>query len=341
MADALEVDVAGRSVRVSSPDRIVFPAVGATKGDVARFYAACGERLLAAIGERPTTLERWPKGVHPGMVLGDDGFYSKRLPRGAPSWVESVEVAFPSGRTAREVCPTEPAVAVWAAQLGTITFHPWPSRRGAVDTPDQLRLDFDPQPGTAFGDAVAAAMAGAELLAELGWRSWAKTSGGRGVHVFVPIEPRWSYVDVRHAVIALARELERRLPSLVTTSWWKEERGERVFIDFNQAARDRTMAAAWSLRALPGATVSMPLAWEELPGADPAAFDITTAPDRLALPDPWADIADHAFDLTPALRMWEADAAAGLGDLPYPPDHPKMPGEPARVQPSKARPTTS
>ncbi len=336
---ALDIEVGGRSVRVSSPDRVVFRDVGATKGDVARYYAAVGERLLAAIGERPTTLERWPKGVGQGMTLGDDGFYSKRLPKGAPSWVESVEITFPSGRTALEVCPTELAVAVWAAQMGTITFHPWPVMRGHVDHPDQLRLDFDPSPGTHFEDAVTGALMARDLCAELGWRSFAKTSGGRGVHVFVPLAPRWDFVEVRHAVIALARELERRRGDLLTTAWWKEERGARVFVDFNQAARDRTMASAYSLRARPEATVSMPVAWEDLANVHPGDFTIATVPGLLALPDPWRGMTAEGFDLAPALEMWRLDEEAGLGDLPYPPDYPKMPGEPLRVQPSRrARP---
>lgn len=334
---ALTLDVAGRSVRVSSPDRVVFPDIGATKADVARYYAMVGERLLTALGDRPTTLERWPKGVLPGMTLGDEGFYSKRTPRGAPEWVESVRITFPSGRSADEVCPTAPAVAVWAAQMGTITFHPWPVRRPDVDHPDQLRLDFDPSPGTGFADAVAVALAARDLLGELGWTAYVKTSGGRGVHVFVPLQPRWTFVEVRHAVIGIARELERRQPDRVTTSWWKEDRGARVFVDFNQAARDRTMASAWSIRARAGAPVSVPVGWDELASVDPAAFDIFTAPERLAMADPWASMAAQAFDLQPALDLWQADADRGLTDLPYPPDYPKMPGEPLRVQPSRAR----
>lgn len=339
MAAALELDVGGRTVRVSSPDRVVFPDVGATKAEVARFYADVGDRLNAALADRPTTLERWPKGVLPGMTLGEDGFYSKRVPRGAPDWVGSARITFPSGRTADEVCPPpgETAVGVWAAQMGTITFHPWPVRLGEVDRPDQLRLDFDPQPGTDFADAVAVALAAHELMAHFGWTSYVKTSGGRGVHVFVPIAQRWDFIEVRHAVIGIARELERRQPDRVTTSWWKEDRGARVFVDFNQAARDRTMASAYSLRARPGALVSTPVWWQELPDIDPADFTLRTVLDRLAEPDPWADIDAHAFDLSPALALWEADLAAGLTDLPYPPDYPKMPGEPPRVQPSKRR----
>lgn len=329
-------------MRVSSPDRVVFPEVGISKGDVARYYAAVGGRLNAALAFRPTTLERWPKGVLPGMSLGADGFYSKRIPRGAPEWAGSARITFPSGRTADELCPPpgETAFGVWAAQMGTITFHPWPVRAEQPDRPDQLRLDFDPQPGTDFVDAVAVALAARELLAELGWTAYPKTSGGRGVHVFVPIAPQWGFVDVRHAVIGIARELERRQPRQVTTSWWKEDRGAKVFVDFNQAARDRTMASAYSIRARPGAPVSTPVWWDELPTVDPAEFTITTVPDRLAEPDPWAGIDEVHHDLTPALALWHRDLDAGLTDLPYPPDYPKMPGEPPRVQPSRRRQPT-
>ncbi len=336
-SDELLLQVAGRSVRVSSAGRVVFPGIGASKGDVARYYAVMGDRLLAAIGDRPTTLERWPRGVLPGMTLGEDGFYQKRLPRGAPDWVDSVAITFPSGRTAREVCPNSPAVAVWAAQFGTITFHPWPVRAADVEHPDEFRLDLDPQPGTDIADAVKVAMAARELLAELGWRCFVKTSGGRGLHLTVRIASNWDFVQVRHAAIGVARELERRLPDLVTSAWWKEERGQRILVDYNQMAKDRTMASAYSIRANPAATVSTPVDWGELDGIDPLAFTMFSVPERLAAADPWAELEDRAFDLTPALDLFQADLDRGLSDLPYPPDYPKMPGEPKRVQPSRAR----
>jgi DNA ligase D len=336
-ADELLVQVDGRSVRVSSANRVVFPEIGARKGDVARYYQQVGDRLLAAIGDRPTTLERWPRGVLPGMSLGEDGFYQKRIPRGAPAWVDSVDITFPSGRAAREVCPTSAAVAVWAAQFGTITFHPWPVRATDVEHPDEFRLDLDPQPGTDIADAVLVARAARNLLTELGVRCFVKTSGGRGLHLTVRIAPSWDFVQVRHAAIGVARELERRLPDLVTSAWWKEERGRRIFIDYNQMAKDRTMASAYSIRATPTATVSTPIDWGELDGVDPAKFTIATVPARLDSPDPWAELEDRAFDLQPVLALFEADLDRGLGDLPYPPDYPKMPGEPKRVQPSRAR----
>ena len=312
---------------------------GVTKLQLAQYYAAVSDRLFAAIGYRPTTLERWPDGVQPGMSLGDGGFYAKRLPKGAPDWVVGVEITFPSGRKAVELCPTEPATAVWAVQMGTITFHPWPVRKPLVDSPDQMRLDFDPQPGRDFVDAARAATHARELLEELGLTGFVKTSGGRGVHVFVPIEPRWDFIDVRHAVIAFARELERRHPGELTTSWWKEERGQRVFVDFNQAARDRTMASAYSVRANPQGAVSMPLHWDALMRARPEDYTMPAVMASVAdgHPDPWAEIDTRSGDISELLRWWERDLSAGLSELPYPPDYPKMPGEPPRVAPSRAR----
>lgn len=331
------VSVGAREIGISSPDRVVLP--GVTKLQLAQYYATVSERLFAAIARRPTTLERWPDGVQPGMTLGNGGFYAKRLPKGAPDWVEGVEITFPSGRKAVELCPTEPAAAVWAVQMGTITFHPWPVRRGEVDRPDQMRLDFDPQPGQDFTDAAHAAMNARALLDELGLTGFAKTSGGRGVHVFVPIEPRWDFIEVRHAVIAFARELERRHPAEITTSWWKEGRGNRVFVDFNQAARDRTMASAYSVRATPQATISTPVPWGDLGHIRPGQFTIPEVMTLVAehADDPWAQMEAHAGDLSDLLRWWERDLSAGEGELPYPPDYPKMPGEPPRVAPSRAR----
>ena len=233
---------------------------------------------MRALRRRPTTLERWPKGVHPGIVLstrekgGGDAFFQKRVPRGAPEYLQTARIQFPSGRHADEICPTEIAVVGWAAQMGTITFHPWPVRDDDVDHPDELRLDLDPQPGTDFADAVRVAAEARALLDDLGYVGFPKTSGGRGVHIYVRIEPRWTFTDVRHAAIAFGRELERRLPDQVTTKWWKEERGERIFIDYNQNARDRTIASAYSIRPKPGAPVSAPLTWDELPDVAPGGL---------------------------------------------------------------------
>jgi DNA ligase D len=344
-SDAATVEAGAREVRVSSPDRVIFPATersGAlTKLDLVRYYVAVGDGILRALTRRPTTLERWPKGVQPGMVLTTrdgqkgDAFFQKRIPQGAPPYVRTARIQFPSGRHADEICPTEIAVVAWAAQMGTITFHPWPVREDDVDHPDELRIDLDPQPGRDFADAVRVAAEARTLLGELGYAGFPKTSGGRGVHIYVRIEPRWTFTDVRHAAIAFGRELERRLPDLVTTKWWKEERGERIFIDYNQNARDRTIASAYSIRPKPGAPVSAPLDWDELPEAAPEDFTVATMPARFAaVGDRHAAIDDVAHSLQPLLDRYAADEA---GDLPYPPDYPKMPGEPKRVQPSRDR----
>ena len=330
---AEEIEVAGRTVRLTSADKVYFPERGFTKGDVFRYYVAVGEGIMRALRERPTTLQRFPDG------LDGETFFQKLIPtRGVPPWVETATIKFPSMRTADELCPTDLAHVAWAAQLGTIVFHPWPVRRSAVDSPDELRIDLDPQPGTDFRHAAAAAAVVHEVLDELGWVGYPKTSGGRGVHVYLRIRPQWTFVEVRRAAIALAREVERRNPSLVTTSWWKEERGERVFVDFNQMARDRTIACAYSLRANRRATVSTPVTWDELPEVEPDDFDLATVPPRVAkIGDAHASIDEVAHDLTPLLEWAQRDAGNGLGDQPYPPDHPKMPGEPMRVQPSRAR----
>ncbi len=345
---AAEVDAGGRAVRVSSPDRVIYEATDrtaeVTKLQVVEYYAAVDDGIMRALRDRPTALERWPSGVREGMRLatgyGDrdaDAFYQKRMMKGAPEYVESAEVTFPSGRTAAEICPTEVAVVCWAAQMGAITFHPWPCRRDDNDHPDELRIVLDPQPGTDFADAVRVAGVARELLDELGLVGFPKTSGNRGVHVYVRIERKWDFVDVRHAAIAFGRELERRRPDEVTTSWWKEERGERIFIDYNQNSRDRTIASAYSLRPKPGAPVSTPVHWDELPEVrDPADFNLFTVPERLRdQGDPMAAIDDVHCSLQPLLDLWEEQVAAGLGELTYPPDYPKMPGEPPRVQPSK------
>jgi DNA ligase D len=344
--EATIVDAGGRDLRVSNPDRVIFPATEhsgeVTKLDIVEYYLAVGGGIMRALDRRPTTLERWPKGVHPGIVLstrekgGGDAFFQKRVPRGAPDYLETARIEFPSGRHADEICPTEVAVVGWAAQMGTITFHPWPVRSDDVDHPDELRIDLDPQPGTDFADAVRVAATARALLSDLGYTGFPKTSGGRGVHIYVRIEPRWTFTDVRHAAIAFGRELERRLPGEVTTKWWKEERGERIFVDYNQNARDRTIASAYSVRPKPGAPVSAPLSWDELAsGVAPEDFTVATMPARFAsVGDRHAAIDGEAYSLQPLLDMYAADEA---GDMPYPPDYPKMPGEPKRVQPSRDR----
>ncbi len=343
---AAEVVVPGpdgdRAVRVSSPDRVIYEATESTpevtKLMVAQYFADVGDGLMRALRDRPTALERWTKGVREGMKLATgpqdrdaDAFYQKRVPKGAPDYLETATITFPSGRTADEICPTELAVPVWCAHMGTLTFHPWPVRRTDVDRPDELRIDLDPQPGTSFADVVRVAGVSKELLDDLGMVGFAKTSGNRGIHVFVRIRPDWEFVDVRHAAIAFGRELEKRDDG-VTTAWWKEERGERIFVDYNQNSRDRTIASAYSLRPLPGAPVSTPMTWDEIATVtDPREHNLFTVPSRMADGDPWAAIDDVPNDLAPLLDLWEAHPV----ELNYPPDYPKMPGEPPRVQPSK------
>jgi len=324
-----------RDMRISSPSRVLWPELGLTKLDLARYIADVGEAFVAANGDRPVSLQRYPEGIDGEM------FFSKNPPKGAPEFVRSVKVVYPSARSHPQLVIDEPAAAVWAVQMNTIVFHPWPSRAGNSDNPDQLRIDLDPQPGTDFDDAVPAALELRSVLAEAGLTAFIKTSGNRGLHVFAPIEPTREFLDVRHAVIAAARELERRMPQQITTNWWKEERGERVFVDFNQANRDRTMAGAYSPRALAHAPVSCPLEWDELETADPKQFTIATVPDRLrTIGDPWADMHASPGTIDVLLKWWERDLAAGLGEMPFPPDYPKMPGEPPRVQPSRAKKTS-
>lgn len=343
--EPIEIDVEGVAVRVSNPQRPIFPDVGVTKLEMVEFYLSVGPGIMRALRERPTTLERWPSGVRPGVELSQrmgpakEAFYQKRVPKGAPDWVDTARIAFPSGRFADEVCPDKLAVVAWAANLGTITFHPWPVRKADVDRPDELRIDLDPQPGTDFQDAVRVADLAHELLDELGYRGFPKTSGGRGVHIYLRVEPRWDFVDMRHAAIAFGRELERRAPDLVTTKWWKEERGEKVFIDYNQNSRDRTIASAYSVRSRPGAPVSTPVSWEELPQVEPMDFTVRTVPQRFAqVGDLHAEIDDVAFDMSALVEMYARDERDhGLQDMPYPPDYPKMAGEPMRVQPSRAK----
>ncbi|WP_067186553.1 non-homologous end-joining DNA ligase [Microtetraspora niveoalba] len=324
----IEIEAGGRTVKVTNPDKVYFPGIGATKRDLVEYYVSVGDGVLRALLDRPTHLKRHPDGVE------TEAIYQKRMPR-HPDWIETVTVRFPSGRTADTFRPTEIAAVAWCANLGTIDFHPWPVRAADVDHPDELRVDIDPQPGTGFDEARKVAFVVREVLDELGVRAFPKTSGSRGIHIAARVRPEWTFTEVRHAGIALAREVERRAPGLATTAWWKEERGERVFIDYNQNARDRTVVAAYSVRARPDARVSAPVTWDELADCDPRDFDIRTMPERFArLGDVHRSIDDEAFDIETLLEWYAAD---DRGDLPYPPNYPKMPGEPKRVQPSKAR----
>jgi DNA ligase D-like protein (predicted polymerase) len=328
----IEIEVGERLVKVTNPDKVLFPAAGLTKRDHVNYYISVGEGIVRALRERPTQLRRFPDGIEGEQV------YQKRVPEKRPEWVEAARVTFPSGRHADELCVTELAQVIWAANLAVIDFHPWPSRRADTEHPDELRIDIDPQPGTDFPDAKAVAAIVRETLAEIGYTGWPKTSGNRGIHVACRIEPQWEFPVVRRAALAFAREIERRAPELVTTAWWKEERGQKVFIDYNQNARDRTIASAYSVRARPDAAVSAPVTWDELPDVETEDFTMVSMPPRFAkLGDVQAAIDDTVCDLRVLLEWVERDEAAGVGEAPYPPNFPKMPGEPARVQPSRAK----
>jgi DNA ligase D-like protein (predicted polymerase) len=328
----IETPTGLRTVRVSNPERTYFSGLPEGKGrkiDLVEYYLAVGEGIVRALRLRPTVLKRHPEGAQ------SDPIYTKRVPKGAPPWLETVTVHFPSGRSATEMCPVDVAHVAWAAQMSTLDFHPWPSRRPDTESPDELRIDLDPMPGTGWSDVQAVALEVMALYDELGIVSFPKTSGSKGIHVYVRIRPDWTFAEVRHATLAVAREIERRRPDLATAKWWKEERGERVFLDFNRMARDQTIASAYSVRARPQATVSAPVTWAEVPDCEIADFDIWTMRDRVeTLGDVHADIDDVAHDLTPLLELYESQTD---GEAPFPPQFPKQEGEPLRVQPSRAR----
>jgi DNA ligase D len=332
--EAIELEVGERVVRVSNPGKVLFPKAGYTKLDLVDYYRAVGEGIVRTLYERPTQLRRFPDGIE------GEAIYQKRVPEKRPDWIEVARVTFPSGRHADELCVTELAQVVWAANLAVIDFHPWPSRRRDTEHPDELRIDIDPQPGTTFADGKRVAAVVRETLDEIGYVGWPKTSGNRGIHVACRIEPLWEFPVVRRCALAFAREVERRLPKKVTTAWWKEQRGKRVFIDYNQNARDRTIASAYSVRARPDAAVSAPVTWDELPDVMTEDFTLATMPARFAsVGDLQASMDDAVCDLRVLLEWVERDEKEGLGEAPYPPNFPKMPGEPPRVQPSRAKKT--
>lgn len=340
---AIELDADGVAVRLSSPDKPYFPELGLTKLHVANYVQSVGEGLLAALRNRPTTLERWPGGVQPGATITSRAgrgaaFYQKKAPFSMAEHVQTATVTYPSGRTAQQVMPTCLADLLWLVNLGTLRFHAWPVTAPETELVDQLRLDLDPQPGTGIAEARQVALELRALLAELALESFCKTSGGRGLHVYASVEPI-DFIDARHAAIAIGRELARRMPELVTVDWWKEERGERIFVDFNQMARDRLMSSAYSIRPVPEALVSAPLDWDEVAEVDPREFTVATMPARFEqVGDPWEPLYRVSpASLATALDWYARDAAAGQGEMPYPPEYPKMPGEPPRVQPSRAR----
>jgi DNA ligase D len=331
-SEAIELEIGSRMVRLSNPEKVLFGAAGITKLDLAEYYVSVGDGIVRALYERPTQLRRFPDGID------GEAIYQKRVPEKRPDWIEVARVTFPSGRHADELCVTELAHVIWGANLAVLDFHPWPSRRRDTEHPDELRIDVDPQPGTTFADGKRVALVVREVLDDLGFTGWPKTSGNRGIHVACRIEPNWEFPVVRRAALAFAREVERRAPELVTTAWWKEERGEKVFIDYNQNARDRTIASAYSVRARPDATVSAPVTWEELPDVETEDFTLRTMPVRFAERGDLQEGIDGSLcDLRRLLEWVERDEGAGLGEAPYPPNFPKMPGEPPRVQPSRAR----
>ncbi len=330
--DALTFELDGHEVRVTSPGKVFFAERGDTKADLVRYYLAVQEPLLRAMGGRPTLLQRFPEGA------GGPSFFQKRVPKGAPPWLETTTVATPNGTTSNAMVCNGIASVIWAVNMGCLGFHPWPYRAASPADTDELRLDLDPQPGTDFATIRAAAVELRALLDEHGIEGWPKTTGNRGLHVYVRLLPGWDSYDVRAAAVAVARELERRRPDLVTAAWWKEERGARVFVDFNQNAPHKTVFGAWSVRARPGAQVSTPIRWDELGDVHPDDLTIANVPARVAEQgDPWAEAPDRPQSLEPLLEMARRDRAAGLHDAPWPPVYPKQADEPPRVAPSRAR----
>jgi len=328
----VNIEVDGRTLTISNPDKVFFSARGETKLDLVQYYFAVAPGALRGVRDRPTVLKRFPDGAE------GDFFYQKRVPAHRPPWLETVTVTFPSGRSAQELCPVDTSHILWAVNLGCLDLNPWPVRRSDVDHPDELRVDLDPQPDVPFDAVRRVALEARAVLDEHGLIGFPKTSGSRGMHVNVRIEPRWGFTEVRRAALALAREVERRLPDIATSAWWKEQRGARVFIDYNQNARDRTVASAYSVRSNPEGRVSCPLEWDEVPDVDPADLTIATVPARFAQRgDPSAGIDDAAGDLSALLDLAHRDEVEGLGDAPWPPHFAKQRGEPHRAAPSRSR----
>ena len=324
------IEVAGHEVRVSNPGKLYFPKPGFTKHDLVNYYLAAADAVLVHLRERPTVMKRFVNGIE------EEPIWQKRVPQRIPEWLQTATVSFPSGRTAEELCANDAAHLVWANNLGVIDFNPWPARRYDIDHPDELRVDLDPTPGIGWDDVRKVAVVVRQVLEEHELRGYPKTSGSKGMHVNVRIEPEWTFTEVRRAALALAREVERRTP-LATSKWWKEER-HGVFVDYNQNARDRTVASAYSVRPTPDARVSCPITWDEVPDVDARELRLDTVPERLrAFGDPAADIDEHAGRLDALHALADRDEAGGLGDAPWPPHFAKQRGEPKRVQPSRDR----
>jgi DNA ligase D len=332
VAEESVLDVAGRELTITSPGKVLFSERGDTKLDVVEYYLAVAEPFMRAAGGRPTLMQRFPHGAE------GKSFFQKRVPDTAPDWLETTIVTTPNGTTSRALVLADMAHVVWAVNLACLGFHVWPYVRDRPDVADELRLDLDPQPGVGFDEIRAAAAELRRLLDELGIVGYPKTTGNRGLHVYARLEPRWDSYQVRSAAVAAARELERRRPELITAAWWKEERGRRVFVDYNQNAPHKTVFGAWSVRARPGAQVSAPLTWDEVDTLHPDELTIASVPGRLAANgDPWEGINEQPQSLEPLLELHERDRAAGLMDAPWPPVYPKQPDEPPRVAPSRAR----
>ncbi len=330
--DKIAESIDGRDVSISHPDKLLFPDRGETKLDLIHYYQAVREPLLATMGGRPVMLQRFPSGA------GGPSFFQKRVPKNAPKWLETTTVSTPNGTESNAMVVGDVAHVAWAVNLGCVGFHVWPTHADAPDIADELRVDLDPGPGVTFPMVQEAAAEVRTLLDEFGVAAFPKTTGSRGIHIYARLLPEWDSYAVRFAVVALARELERRRPDLVTAAWWKEERGERVFIDFNQNAPHKTVFGAWSVRAYPEAPVSMPFRWDELELVSPRKWTIATAPDRLQDGgDPWAEMYDAPQSLAPLLELHDRDMAAGMMDAPWPPVYPKQPNEPPRVAPSRAK----
>lgn len=332
MSESVTLDIGGTEVTVSNPDKVYFARSGATKLDLVHYYQAVAEPLLATVRGRPLLLERYPDGA------GGKSFFQKRVPKSAPDWLTTTRVATPNGTTSDALVAVDLAHIVWGVNLGCIGFHVWPVRADAPEITDELRVDLDPSPGVGFAEVREAASLTKNMLDELGIEAHVKTSGSRGLHVYVALQPHWDGHQVRAAAVALARALERRHPELITAQWWKEERGARVFVDFNQNAPHKTVFGAWCVRPKVGAQVSMPIAWDELSSVQPDTLTMATVPGRLAeRGDPWAGVGERPQSIEPLLEQSRRDMADGLMDAPWPPVYPKQPNEPPRVAPSRAR----
>jgi bifunctional non-homologous end joining protein LigD len=331
--DARVYEVAGREVRLSNPDKVYFPQSGVTKGDLADYYVECADAVLNQLRERPTMLKRFPGGID------SEPIYQKRVPAKRPEWLETVVLTFPSGRSAEELVPNDAAHLVWATSLGNVDWNPHPVRRSDLDHPDELRVDIDPMPEAPWDHVRRVALLANEVLTEHGLRGWPRTSGSRGMHILVRLHQEWDFTTVRRAALALAREVERRGEGVATSKWWREERPPgSVFVDYNQNAKDHTVAAGYSVRPVRDARVACHLAWDEVPDAELGDFTLRTVPERLrTVGDPCADIDKHPGSLEPLLALAQRDEEEGLGDAPWPPHFAKQPGEPKRVQPSRDR----